>query len=178
MDPLREARKGKEAAFLRLFDEHHLPLFRFAYRLTGSAPDAEDVVQECFLELLRPGCAYDSERTPIRTYLFGVVRNQCLKRCRKNALADDDGPQVTYDRSPESDVLHAEMAEIISRAVHELPETQREVLILAHYEQMPLAEIAGLLKIEVAAVKSRLQRARAQLKEVLAVYAPGAERKS
>src|SRR5437868_10238125 len=85
MDLVREARAGSEAAFLRLFDEHHLPLFRFAYRLTGSTPDAEDVVQECFLELLRPGCSYDSRRTSIRTYLFGIVRNQCLKRWRKDA---------------------------------------------------------------------------------------------
>src|SRR5258706_16140739 len=61
MDLVKEARAGSEAAFLRLFDEHHLPLFRFAYRLTGSTSDAEDVVQECFLELLRPGCSYDSE---------------------------------------------------------------------------------------------------------------------
>jgi RNA polymerase sigma-70 factor (ECF subfamily) len=177
MDLVKEARKGRETAFLRLFDEHHLPLFRFAYRLTGSAPDAEDVVQECFLELLRPGCYYDSRRTSIRTYLLGVVRNQCLKRWRKNALAADDGPKTRHERSPESDVLHAEMQETILRAVRELPETQREVLILAHYEQMPLAEIAGVLEIEVAAVKSRLQRARAQLKETLAAYAPGVGRK-
>jgi RNA polymerase sigma-70 factor, ECF subfamily len=177
MDLVKEARKGREAAFLRLFDEHHLPLFRFAYRLTGSAPDAEDVVQECFLELLRPGCSYDSRRTSIRTYLFGVVRNQCLKRWRKDALTAGDGPETRHERSPDSDVLHAEMEEIISRAVRELPETQKEVLILAHYEQMPLAEIAGVLEIEVGAVKSRLQRARAQLKETLAAYAPGVGRK-
>ena len=55
----------------------------------------------------------------------------------------------------------------------QLPEMQREVLILAHYEQMPVAEIGRVLAIEVGAVKSRLQRARAQLKEMLAAYAPG-----
>jgi RNA polymerase sigma-70 factor (ECF subfamily) len=162
------------AAFLQLFDEHHLPLFRFAYRLTGSVSDAEDVVQECFLELLRPGCAYDPERTRVRTYLFGVVRNQCLKRWRKSALTLEDAEQAKHERSPESHALHSEM---IARAVRQLPETQREVLILTHYEQMPLAEIASVMEIEVAAVKSRLQRARAQLKETLAAYAPGTERR-
>ena len=49
MDLVKAAREGREAAFLQLFDEHHLPLFRFAYRLTGSVADAEDIVQECFL---------------------------------------------------------------------------------------------------------------------------------
>ena len=77
--------------YLQLFDEHHLPLYRFAYRMTGSVADAEDIVQECFLELLRPGCSYDAKRTPIRTYLFGVVRNQSLKRVGKGALPGRDG---------------------------------------------------------------------------------------
>ena len=81
-------------SFLKLFDEHHLPLHRFAYRMTGSVADAEDIVQECFLELLRPGCSYDPKRTPIRTYLFGVVRNQSLKRIAKGTVASETEPEV------------------------------------------------------------------------------------
>ena len=178
MDPVKAARTGDEAAFLQLLDENYLPLFRFAYRMTGSAEDAEDVVQECFLELLRPQCRYDPRRTPVRTYLFGVVRNQALKLLRKNdpKLPDDENPR--HRSSPERSVLRAELEEAVARAVRELPETQREVLILAHYEQMPLAEIASVLAIEVAAVKSRLQRARASLKKTLAGFAPGVERRS
>jgi RNA polymerase sigma-70 factor, ECF subfamily len=162
-----------KADFLQLFEEHHVPLFRFAYRMTGSAADAEDIVQECFLELLRPGCSYESARTSIRTYLFGVVRNQSLKRRRSS----DYLPSTEHARSPESEMLRTEMEDVVARAVTELPETQREVLILAHYEQMPLAEIARVTDLEVGAVKSRLQRARAGLKETLAAYAPGLERK-
>jgi RNA polymerase sigma-70 factor (ECF subfamily) len=66
--------------------------------------------------------------------------------------------------------LRAETSDLVARAVMQLPDTQREVLILAHYEQMPLAEIARVMEIEVTAVKSRLQRARASLKETLAAY--------
>src|SRR5260370_36560792 len=91
MDLVKAGGRGGEAAFLQLFDEHHLSLFRFAYRMTGSVADAEDIVQECFLELLRPGCSYDPGRTSVRTYLFGVVRNQSLKRRRKNELAGESG---------------------------------------------------------------------------------------
>ena len=159
---------------LTLFDEHHLPLFRFAYRLTGSAADAEDIVQECFLAMLRPGCSYDPARTSIRTYLFGVVRNQSLKRLRQK---DWPGAQKSPQPSPEKEILRTELEDAVSRAVRLLPETQREVLILAHYEQMPLAEIARVMDLEVTAVKSRLQRARAELKETLAAYATGLERK-
>jgi RNA polymerase sigma-70 factor, ECF subfamily len=176
MDLVKAARRGREGALLELFDEHHLPLFRFAYRLTGSAADAEDIVQECFLALLRPGCSYDPGRASVRTYLFGVVRNQSLKRRRKMDFASGDGPEGRHNRSPESEVLRTEVGDLVGRAVMQLPETQREVLILAHYEQMPLAEIARVMALDVGAVKSRLQRARASLKETLAAYAPGLER--
>jgi RNA polymerase sigma-70 factor (ECF subfamily) len=178
MDLLKAARRGREAAFLQLFDEHHLPLFRFAYRLTGSVADAEDIVQECFLQLLRPECAYDPRRTSVRTYLYGVVRNQSLKRLRKTDLARDAGLIAKNCRSPEDEALRSELEKVVARAVIELPEAQSEVLILAHYQQMPLAEIARLLALDLGAVKSRLQRARASLKETLAAYAPGLERKS
>jgi len=176
MDLVKAARKGREAALLQLFDEHHLPLFRFAYRLTGSVADAEDIVQECFLQMLRPECSYDPRRTSVRTYLFGVVRNQSLKRLRKNDLAGEGGRHEGHRRSPEGEVLRTELEDVVASAVMQLPEAQREVLILAHYEQMPLAEIARVMELELGAVKSRLQRARAGLKGTLAAYVAGVER--
>src|SRR5262245_32285803 len=146
---------------LQLFDEHHVPLFRFAYRLTGSVADAEDIVQTCFLELLRPECGYDAERGPVRQWLFGIVRNQYLKRQRQQARSQEPETDDAPSPSPEQDVLRFEVEDVVQRAVLALPDMQREVLILAHYEQMSLAEIAGTLDIEVGSVKSRLQRARA-----------------
>src|SRR4051812_29157734 len=121
-----------EAEFLRLFDEHHRPLFRFAYRLTGSTADAEDVVQECFLALLRPGCRFDAARTAVRIYLFGAVRNQCLKRLRAREAGTER--ESTERRTPESETLRGETADAVARAIAALPENQREALLLAHYE--------------------------------------------
>jgi RNA polymerase sigma-70 factor (ECF subfamily) len=161
----------REKAFLQLFDDHHAALFRFAYRLTNSSADAEDIVQECFLEILRPGNSYDRRRTRIRTYLYGVVRNQWLKR-RRNSSTADPAPDPIDDRSPESELLASEAQDAIVQAIGRLPDNQREALILAHYEQLPLAEIAAILEIEIGAVKSRLERARARLRERLAAYAP------
>jgi RNA polymerase sigma-70 factor (ECF subfamily) len=171
---LTDARRGKEAAFLRLFDEHQLPLFRYAWRLSGSPADAEDIVQECFLALLKPECSFDPARTALRTYLFGAVRNQALKRLRRREGGDP--PERADRRTPESEALRGEVAGAVADAIAQLPESQREVLLLAHYEQMSLAEIAEILEVEMTAVKSRLQRARAALKEMLAAYAPAAER--
>ena len=177
MDLVTAAREGSEAAFLQLFDEHRLPLFRFAYRMTGSVADAEDVVQECFLQLLRPGSSYDPAVTPIRTYLFGVVRNQSLKRVGKSLTAQQGQRAASRDASPESHVLRMELEQVVAREVMELPAGLREVLILAHYEEMTIAEIARVMEIESTTVKSRLQRARAQLRETLAAYATSMERR-
>jgi len=69
------------------------------------------------------------------------------------------------------------MEDAVSRAVMQLPDTQKEVLILAHYEHLPLAEIARVMALDLGAVKSRLQRARATLQETLAAYASSLERK-
>jgi RNA polymerase sigma-70 factor (ECF subfamily) len=173
---IRDARQGREAAFLRLFDEHHLPLFRFAWRLTGSVADAEDIVQECFLALLRPDCGFDPARTAIRTYLFGAVRNQALKRLRRREQQEGVAAESRDNRTPEIEAQRGELAEAVETAIAGLPETQREVLLLAHYEQLSLAEIAEITQLEVTAVKSRLQRARTTLREMLAAYAPGTER--
>jgi RNA polymerase sigma-70 factor (ECF subfamily) len=175
MDLLEAARRGRQDAFVQLFDEHHASLFRFAYRMTGSAADAEDIVQECFLELLRPECRYNPRRSSLRTYLFGVVRNQSLKRLRRNeqkiANHQDD------ISSPETEALRTELQDAVARAIVRLPETQREVLLLAQYERMPLAEIARAMSLDLGAVKSRLQRARASLKTMLAAYTPDLEKK-
>jgi len=104
---LSAVRRGKEVAFLRLFEDHHLPLFRFAWRLTGSMADAEDIVQECFLALLRPDCGFDPARTPLRTYLFGAVRNQSLKRLRRREQGV--APESTDHDTPETEALRGEI---------------------------------------------------------------------
>ncbi len=173
-DLLRDSRRGIEAPFVRLFDDHHLPLFRFAWRLTGSMADAEDIVQECFMGLLRAECGFDPARTAIRTYLFGAVRNQAWKRLRRREQGE--AAEGVDHRTPETEALRGEIAGAVATAIAALPETQREVLLLAHYEQLSLEEIAEITELEVTAVKSRLQRARAALREALAAYAPETER--
>jgi len=166
MDLVTAARRGREKAFLELFDAHHASLFRFAFRMTGSVSDAEDIVQECFLELLRPTCRYDASRGSVRTWLFGVARNQCLKRIARKEESERHEP--TDVRSPETAASRSELNELVGRALAQLPDKQREVLILAHFEGVPLAEIATAVGIEVGAVKSRLQRARTALRNSLA----------
>ncbi|HVV45232.1 MAG TPA: sigma-70 family RNA polymerase sigma factor, partial [Bryobacteraceae bacterium] len=93
------------------------PLFRFAYRMTGSVADAEDIVQECFLAALGPNSAYDASRTPIRTYLFGVARNQALKLLAKRPVTAEDGEFISDAPSPERAVFQPELEAAVARAV-------------------------------------------------------------
>ena len=85
-------------------------------------------------------------------------------------------PEQAGDCTPETEAQRGEIEEAVASAIRALPETQREVLLLAHYEHLSLAEIAQITELEVTAVKSRLQRARSTLRETLAAYAPRVER--
>jgi RNA polymerase sigma-70 factor (ECF subfamily) len=145
---------------------HKDVLHRFARRMTGSDDVAEDVVQDCFLALSRRPAAYDPTRGALRAFLLGIARNLILKRWR------DEHPQESLDHhiliTPPIDLVSIERAEAVARAVQSLPPLQREALILAEYEGLSLEEIAHATDAEIAAVKSRLHRARENLRRMLA----------
>jgi RNA polymerase sigma-70 factor (ECF subfamily) len=171
---LHAARQGDERAFLALYQCHRTPLFRFAWRLTGSVPAAEDVVQECFMVLL-DGASFDADQGSLRAYLFGITRNLALKRVRVAERECEELEDSEVARDPLEDLLSAERSEIVSRAVAALPPGQREVLILFEYEELSLGEIAEVTGIETGAVKARLHRARETLRHRLGplMVAPG-----
>ncbi|HKG16014.1 MAG TPA: sigma factor, partial [Pyrinomonadaceae bacterium] len=72
---LQRAGRGDEAAFLTLYERHRDTVFRFAYRMLGSAALAEEVAHDCFLSLVRRPDAFDPSRAALRTYLYAAVRN-------------------------------------------------------------------------------------------------------
>lgn len=167
---IEAARRGEEQAFLTIFDAHQGSLYRFALRLGIAEPVAEEIVQEVFLSLLRRRNGYEAGRGALRRYLLGAVRNLAWKHLGKMAespLGTAAAPHCPAG-TPESLVCRQEVRDAVAHAVGMLPAQQREVILLAHYEQMPVAGMAALLGIEPGAVKSRLQRARASLRAMLA----------
>jgi RNA polymerase sigma-70 factor (ECF subfamily) len=151
--------------FRDAFHRHKDVVYRFAYRMTGSVPAAEDMVQDCFMTLWRKPQAYDPQRGALRAFLLGVTRNLALKRWR------DERPHENLDDEffscPPVDLDGKERAESVKKAVLLLPPLQREALILAEYEDMSLEEIVEATGAELAAVKSRLHRARQNLRKML-----------
>jgi len=151
--------------FREAYGRHKDVLYRFALRMTGSGTAAEDLVHDCFVALLKNPATYDSQRGSIRSFLFGVTRNLALKRMRGAQAWDElDDDCVTCEPF---DTDGRERAEIVAQAVAALPPLQREVLILAEYEEMSLDEISRIVGAELAAVKSRLHRARENLRRML-----------
>ncbi len=155
-----------DADFRDAFYRHKDVVYRFAYRMIGQESAAEDVVQDCFAALWQKPGAYDPERGKLRAYLLGVARNLVLKRWRK-----ERPHEVLEDESsvcPPFDVAGFARGEAVKKAVLLLPPLQRETLVLAEYEDMSLEEIARATGAELAAVKSRLHRARQNLRRMLA----------
>jgi len=158
-----------EAAFRTLYNEFRDPLFRFGYRLTGSAEVAEDLVHDCFVGLFRGG--FDERRGSPKTYLYGAMRNLCHKHFRDTGRETTENAEtdVATASGPLDAVLARETAAAVQSAVQALPALQREALILFEYEELTLEEISRIVEADVGAVKSRLHRAREALRKSLAM---------
>lgn len=150
--------------FQRAFGEHKDAVYRFAWRM--SSPEAaEDITQDVFLALLRNPERFDPGRGSLRAFLLGIARNVALKRWRgehRFEPLDGDG----FIAEP-MNVDRGEIGELVGRAVRSLPPLQREAVILAEYGELSLEEIAHAVDAEVGTVKSRLHRARQNLKKML-----------
>jgi len=141
--------------------------------MTGSAAVAEDIAQDVFVSLLRQPYRFDPVRGSMRAFLLGMARNLALKRWRDERRWDELGDEefVTQPTNVEP-IERSEIAETVGNAVRSLPPLQREVLILAEYEDLSIEEIARAVDSEIGTVKSRLHRARENLRRILAPLSP------
>jgi len=159
------------AEFEVIFHEHKDAVYRFAWRMTGLPSAAEDITQDVFLSLLHQPNRFDPARGELRSFLLGVARNLALKRWRgENRWEEIEEDQFAAEAM---DTGQGEVAEMVGKAVGALPPLQREVLILAEYEDLALEEIARVVHSEIGTVKSRLHRARENLRRMLSPLKPG-----
>ncbi len=172
---IERASRGEEAAFLLLYERYRDAIYRFAYRLLGSATRAEDVTHDCFLSLLKRPDRFDPTRASLRTYLYAAARNLARKQFRRPRIEvtlDEltAEPRTLEAQQPLRQLLAAELAAVVERAVLNLSPLQREALVLFEYEELSLAEIAEVVGADVGTVKARLARARENLRRQLAPY--------
>lgn len=162
-----------DSEFQKVFNDHKDAVYRFAWRMCGSGTVAEDITQDVFVSLLRQPQRFDPGRGSMRAFLLGIARNIALKRWRDESRWEElaDTEFAVMDTAVER-IEAREIGEIVGDAVRSLPLLQREVLILAEYEEMSLEEIAAAVESQTGTVKSRLHRARENLKRILAPLRP------
>ena len=156
----------------RAFTAHRDAVYRFAWRM---APDAaDDIAQEVFLRLLRGQIQFEEARGSLRAFLLGVARNLALQHLRSTARWDslDEDQFVAGPMSIDG----LQIGELVGRAVRALPPLQRDVFVLAEYEELSLEEMARAVDTNVGAVKARLYRARENLRRMLAPLRADAKR--
>jgi RNA polymerase sigma-70 factor (ECF subfamily) len=153
--------------------------------MLGSESDAEDVTQDVLMNVLNKLPTFRGE-SAFSTWLHRITVNTALAYRRKRAQrAEHEVPDPLQDfaadgrhaiavnrwsEAPESALLTRETQQLIENAIAELPETYRDVYLLADVEGLPNAEIADLLNLNVPAVKSRLHRARLMMRNALAPH--------
>lgn len=162
-DLLRLLRSGDESAFTALYRQWQAPLYRFALRMTGREALAEDVVQETFLTVVNGAPGYDSSRGSFPGWLFGVARNQMLRRLRSERpylpIAEDAG-EVAAPDDPHLELAERQELVRLRRAILALPEHYREALVLCGLQGVSYEDAAEALGCAVGTVRSRLSRGR------------------
>jgi RNA polymerase sigma-70 factor (ECF subfamily) len=174
---MQRVRDNEAAAFEIIYERHADAAFSLAYRMCGSRPLAEDVVQEAFVSMWRSGARYDRTRGSVRTWLLGIVHNRAIDALRRTVVHDrrrasDEGLEERFAAPDRTDVEVARRDEAreLRDALRELPDEQSRVIELAYYGGFTHTEIAHMLDAPIGTIKGRmrlgLQKLRGQLSEL------------
>jgi RNA polymerase sigma-70 factor (ECF subfamily) len=154
---------GDREAFATLYRRHQGAVYRFARLMTGSAPAAEDVVQEVFLIVMKDAARYDAGRAALTTYLFGMARRVTRRRLlRERRFVEIDAGNGAHDRAPNaSEALERrDMLQRLREAILALPSRYREVVVLCDVEGVSYETAADSIGCAIGTIRSRLHRAR------------------
>lgn len=175
---LRRIIAGEEDSFVCFYRRWQARIFRFALHMSGSASVAEDVAQETFMSVIRDASRFDPALGTASAYLFGIARNQVLRRLEKDRMLvpfpdADEAPLETRAKSNGNghhatsvqpvDLARKQTIEHVREAVLSLPGHYREVVVLCDLQEMSYDEAAAALNCAIGTVRSRLHRARTLL---------------
>lgn len=166
-------RSGDDEAFRLVVERHTRPLYRTAYRITGNAADADDVVQETFLRAYRAVDRFDA-RASFTTWLHRIAINCALdlidsrKRRDGRISPDEDLSTLASQAATPERVVHSlEMQRAVAQAMDQLSGNERTAFVLRHFEGMPLDEIGRVLGTQLNATKNTVFRAVRKLRAQL-----------
>jgi RNA polymerase sigma-70 factor (ECF subfamily) len=163
---------GDEEALARLYDRYRLILFGLLLRILGSREEAEDVLQDVFIQVWRRARDFDEKRGKPFTWLVTLARSRAIDRLRllgaRNRLAESVAKdQVDEVSDALSDTIHSGQREIVQLALAELPAEQKEALVLAYYDGLTQSEIASQLGTPLGTIKTRMRSGMMKLRTLL-----------
>jgi len=173
---IEQARSGDSAAVDELLARHQQQVLRFGRQMCGNEEDAREVLQETLLAAFRKLGHFRGESL-LSTWLYQIARSFCARSRRRavgepaqtEPLEQPEAASVPSDAEPPDDTAHArEMGIMLHDAILALPEGYRDVIVLRDIEGLSAENAARALGVEVGALKSRLHRARAELRARLA----------
>lgn len=166
--------EGQEGAFEEFVEHFRSKIFQYSWLMCGQREDAEEVAQETLLRVFE---SFSQLREPerVRSWVFRIAKNACLMKRRKSIFApaqelplDDTAHNVGDGSAPADDELaRSELRSVLDRAVAELPEMYRAVVLLRDVEELSTEETAQILDVSTDTVKTRLHRGRVMLREKL-----------
>jgi RNA polymerase sigma-70 factor (ECF subfamily) len=168
--------RQEQAALSQLYDRYARVLYALAFKILGTAEEAEEIVLDVFHQVWRTASSYNVTRGRVDTWLFVLTRSRALDRLRANgrkersvnAIVDATQIQVRSPiLTPEEDALICERRDIVLAALQQLPEEQRQVLELAYFHGMSHAEIASETGRSLGTVKTRIRLGLSKLRQLL-----------
>ncbi len=176
-------RSGDRAEFARLVDTYSGPIYHLGLRMLGNPQDAEDVLQNTFLNAMTHIAGFEG-RSSLATWLYRIAANEALmliRRRKPEVNIDDVEPQdaeedltpkqfVDWSALPEDELLSEEGKRAVDAAIQSLPDTLRMVFLLRDIQGLSIKETADALNLTEVNVKTRLLRARLHLRERLSTY--------
>ncbi len=167
--------EGDRGAFEMLYDRYASTVFGLALRMLGDREVAEDAVQEIFWRVWRRLGSFDRSRA-FAPWLFGIAHNYCIdelrrRKVRPQSVYEDDENPILSEIADEADVgeaaLLAEQGRLVRSALEQLPEEQRQTLLLAYFGGLTQQEIAAKLGNPLGTVKTRMRLGLQKLRAVL-----------
>jgi RNA polymerase sigma-70 factor, ECF subfamily len=166
-------RNRQRQAFDLFYDRYAQIIFNLCLRILKDETDAEDVVQEIFIQIWKEADRFDATRASVKTWLFTIARSRSLDRYRSRKTVQsrlEDHTDENLQQMAGKDDLQASsvMQQYVSNALSQLSAEQRVVLELSYYEGLTQEEIAGKLGEPLGTVKSRIRSALIKLRSLFA----------
>jgi len=175
VESLRRVVSGDQGAAAVLYDRHARPLYSLILRILGDETEAEDVLQEVFVQAFRQAGRYDASRGVVAAWLLMMARSRAIDRlrARRSRVEGRTGELQVLNDVPDaqpdvaSALLDEERTRLVREALAELPLLQRMAIELAYYEGLSHTEIAERLEQPLGTVKTRIRLGLLKLRDVL-----------